>query len=72
MLLCKKRVSWVKSFEDYARFLYHVILISAEPYSIFGIVTDRHFPESLKEGLQDKRCSDGLIFPFNDPEKQIF
>ena len=41
MLLRKKRVSWVKSFEDYARFLYHVILKSAESYSRFDIVTDR-------------------------------
>ena len=26
IILRKKRVSWVKSFEDYARFLYHVIM----------------------------------------------
>ena len=56
----------MKSFEDYARFLYHVILKSAEPYSTFDIVTDRYFSESLKEGVQDNRGSDGLIFPFND------
>ena len=66
MLLLKKRVSWVKSFEDYARFLYHVILKSAEPYSRFDIVTDRYFSESLKEGIRDNRGSDGLIFSFND------
>ena len=41
MLLPKKRVSWVKSFEDYARFLYHIILKSAASYSRFYIVTDR-------------------------------
>ena len=40
-LLRKKRVFWVKSFEDYARFIYHVILKSAEPYRRFDIVTDR-------------------------------
>ena len=49
ILLGKKRVFQVKSFEDYARFLYHVILKSAEPYSRFDIVTDRYFSESLKE-----------------------
>ena len=32
MLLHKKRVTWVKSFEDYARLLYHVIMKSTEPY----------------------------------------
>ena len=31
MLLRKKRVSRVKSFEDYARFFYHVIVKAAEP-----------------------------------------
>ena len=41
MLLSKKRVSWVESFEDYVRFLYHSILKSAEPYNRFDIVTDR-------------------------------
>ena len=66
MLLRKKRVSWMKSFEDYARFLYHVILKSAEPYSRFDIVTDRYFSGSLKEGVRDNRGSEGLIFPFND------
>ena len=66
MLLRKKRVSSVKSFEDYARFLYHAILKSAEPYSRFDIITDTYFSESLKEGVQDNRASDGLIFPFND------
>ena len=40
LILRKKRVSWVKSFEDYARFLYHDIMKSAEPYSRFDIVTD--------------------------------
>ena len=29
-------------------------------------VADRYFSESLKEGVQDNRGSDGLIFPFND------
>ena len=62
MLLRKKRVSWVKSFEDYAGFLYHAILKSAEPYSRFDIATDRCFSESLKEGVRDSRGSDGLIF----------
>ena len=52
--------------KDYARFLYHVILKSAGPYSRFDIVTDRYFSESLKEGVQDSRGSAGLIFPFND------
>ena len=66
MLLCKKRVSWVKSFKDYARFLYYVILKSAELYSRFDIVTDRYFSESLKQGVRHNRGSDGLIFPFND------
>ena len=66
MLVRKKRLSWVKSFEDYARFLYHVILKLAEPYSRFDIVTDRYFSESLKEGFWDSRGSDGLIFSFND------
>ena len=65
MLLRKKRVSRVKSFEDYARFIYHVILKSAEPYRIFDIVTDRYFSESLKQGFRHNRGSDGLIFPFN-------
>ena len=51
ILLRKKTVSWLKSFEDYARFLYHVILKLAEPYSRFDIVTDRYFSESLKEGF---------------------
>ena len=66
MLLPKKRVSWVKSFEDYARFLYHIILKSAESYSRFYIVTDRYYSEILKEGVRDNRGSDRLIFPFND------
>ena len=46
-------MSWVKSFEDYARFLYHIILKSGEPYSRFDIVTDRYFSGSLKEGVQE-------------------
>ena len=58
-------MSWVKSFKDYARFLYNVILKSAEPYSRFDIVTDRYFSESLKQGVRNNRGSDGLIFPFN-------
>ena len=62
MLLRKKGVPWVKSFEDYARFISHVILKSAEPYSRFDILTDRYFLESLRKGLQDNRSSDGLIF----------
>ena len=66
MLLRKKRVSWVKSLEDYVRFLYPGIMKSAEPYSRFDIVTDRYFSESLKEGVRDNRGSDGLVFPFND------
>ena len=66
MLLRKKKVSWVKSFEDYVRFLYHVILKLAEPYRRFDIVKDRYFSESLQEGVRDNRGSDGLIFPFND------
>ena len=60
VLLHRKRVSWVKSFEDYARFLYHVIMKSAE------IIKDRYFPESLKKGFRNNRVSDGLVFPFND------
>ena len=40
MILRKKRVSWGKSFEDYARSLYHVIMKSAEPCSRCDIVTD--------------------------------
>ena len=66
MPLRKKRVSCVKYFEDYARFLYHVILKSAEPYIRFNIVTDRYFSESLKVGVRDNRGFDGLIFTFND------
>ena len=56
----------MKPFEDYARFLYHVILKSAQPYSRFDIVTDRYFSVSPKEGVRDNRGSDGLIFSFND------
>ena len=66
LILRMKRVSWVKSFEDYARFLYHVVMKSAEPYSRFDILTDRHFSESLKEEVRDNRYSNGLIFTFND------
>ena len=66
MLLRKKRVSCVKSFEDYARFLYHVITKSTEPYSRLDVVTDKYFSESLKEEVRDNRGSDGLTFPFND------
>ena len=66
MPLRKKRVSWVKYFEDYARFLYHVILKSADPYIRFDIVTDRYFSESLKVGVRHNRGFDGLIFTFND------
>ena len=62
MLLRKKRVSWVKSLEDYARFLSHVILKLAEPYSRFDILTDRYFLKSLKEGLRENRSSDDLFF----------
>ena len=62
MFLRKKRLSWVKSFED----LYHVILKLTEPYRRFDIVINRYFSESLKEGVWDNRASDGLIFPFND------
>ena len=66
MILCKKKVSWVKSFEDSARFLYHVILKSAERYNRFDIVTDRYFSETLKEGVRDNKVSNGLIFTFSD------
>ena len=66
MPLRKKRVSWVKYFEDYARFLYHVILKSADPYIRFDIVTDRYFSESLKVGVRHNRGFDGLIFTFNN------
>ena len=51
MLLRKKRVSWVKPLEDYARFLYHVIMKSADPYSRYDIVTYRYPSENLKEGI---------------------
>ena len=39
VLLRKKWVPWVKSFEDYARFLHRIwhILKSAEPYSRFDL-----------------------------------
>ena len=63
---------YVRKDYDYARFLYYVILKTAEPYSIFYTVINRNFLESLKEGLQDRRCSDGLIFPFNNPAKPPF
>ena len=66
VLLHRKRVSWVKSFEDYARFRYHVIMKLAELYSRCDIIKDRYFPESLKEGFRDTRGSDGLVFPFHD------
>ena len=66
VLLRKKRVSRVKSFEDYARFLYHAIKKSAEPNSRYDTVTDKYFSESLKEGVRDNRGSDGLVFRFND------
>ena len=66
MILCKEKVSSVKSFEDSARFLYHVILKSAEPYNTFDIVTDIYFSETLKEGVRDSKVSKGLIFNFND------
>ena len=55
-------MSWVKSFEDYARFF----LSCPSKISRFDIVTDRYFPESLKEVVQDNRGSDGLVFPFNN------
>ena len=51
MLLRKKRVSCMKRFRDYVRFLYHVIIKSVEPHSRFDIVTDRYFSENLKEGV---------------------
>ena len=51
MLLRRKRVSCMKRFRDYVRFLYHVIIKSVEPHSRFDIVTDRYFSESLKEGV---------------------
>ena len=66
MLFRKKRGSWVKSFEDYARFLYQIIMKSAAPYSRCDIVTDRYFKGSLKEGVRDSRGSNGLVFLFND------
>ena len=67
MPLHNKRVSWVKSLEDYVRFLYHVIMKSAELYSICDSdITDRYFSESLKEEVEDKRSFDGFVFPFND------
>ena len=53
----------MKSFEDYARFLHDEI--SRALHQIW-FVTDKYFSESLKEGIQDNRGSDGLIFPFND------
>ena len=49
--------------KDYARFLYHVILKSAGPTADLILW---YFSESLKEGVQDSRGSDGLIFPLND------
>ena len=66
MHLRKKKVYWVKSFEDYVRFLYHVIMKSADPSSRFHTVTNRYFSESVKEGDRDNRGSDELVFPFND------
>ena len=51
MLLHKKRVSWVKPFEGYERYLYHVIVKLAEPYSRYDTVTDRCFSQRVKEGV---------------------
>ena len=48
MLLRKKESSSVKSFEDYARFFYYVIMKSAVPYKRFDIVTDRYFSERFR------------------------
>ena len=39
---------------------------SADPYSRFDIVADRYFSDSPKEGFQDNRGSDRLVFLFND------
>ena len=72
MLLYKKRVPWVKSFEDYMRFLYHVIMKSVEPYSRCDIVTDRYFSESLKEGVWDNKGSDGLSINDSIPFSENF
>ena len=56
----------MKSLEDYARRLYHVIMKSAEHYSRCDIVTDRSLSDSLKERVQENRSSDGLAFLLND------
>ena len=53
-------------YEDYARFLCHVKMKSAEHDSRCEIVTGRYFSENLKKGVRDNRCS-GLLFSFSDP-----
>ena len=52
-------------YEDYARFLCHVKMKSAEHDSRCEIVTGRYFSENLKKGVRDNRCS-GLLFSFSD------
>ena len=66
MLLRKKRVSWVKSFEDYVGFLDHIIMKSAEPLrQILYCNFYRYFSESQKEGFGYNRDSDGVVFALN-------
>ena len=65
-LLRKTKESWVKTFKDYARFLYQDIMKTAESFHRCDIVTDQYFSGSLKEGVRDNRGSAGVILPFND------
>ena len=66
MMFRKSRATWVKSFDDYARFLYLAITRDAESFKRCDIITDRYFTESLKEGVQENRGSNGLVYPFDD------
>ena len=57
--------SWVKTLNDYARFIYGEIIVLTAEFQRCDIVADQYFKTSLKEGIRNVRGA-GVIKLFNE------
>ena len=65
-LFRKTRDSWVKTFEDYAKFIYQDIMKTAQSFHRCDIIADQYFEGSLEEGVLESRGSEGVVCLFDD------
>ena len=64
-MTCMNIPSWVKTFNDYARFIYGEIIVFAEEFQRCDAVADQYFKTSLKEKIRNVGGT-GIIKLFNE------